>query len=176
MSMRFNRWPGAYGIALLWLPLHAFATLGGDAASIDADRAALGPATAATASATASASAASQAPASTPPPSLPGTTIQTLTLNTGTIVREYLSTAGVVFAVSWDGPVLPQLKQLLGPDNFEQYTGAMNTARSQSGSRGYANVSLPGLAVESAGHMGAFFGRAWLPASLPAGITAKDIQ
>ncbi len=175
MSMRFNRWPGAYGIALLWLPLHAFATLGGDAASIDADRAALGPATAAAASA-AAATPTSPAPASPAPPSLPGTTIQTLTLNTGTIVREYLSSAGVVFAVSWEGPVLPQLRQLLGPDNFKQYTSAMDTERSQSGSRGYANVRLPDLAVESAGHMGAFFGRAWLPPSLPVGVTAKDIQ
>jgi hypothetical protein len=172
--MRFNRWPGAYGIALLWLPLHAFATLGGNAASIDADRAALGMASPAASSA--SASAAVPASNTTSPSSLPGATIQTLTLNTGTIVREYLSAAGVVFAVSWEGPVLPQLKQLLGPDNFAQYTSAMDAARSQGGSRGYANVSLPGLAVESAGHMGAFFGRAWLPSSLPAGITAKDIQ
>jgi hypothetical protein len=167
-------------VALLWLPLHAFATLGGNAASVDTDRTALGTAgagalatTAFTAS-VAAAAAASSAPStpSTTSPTLPGATVQTLTLPSGTVVREYVSTAGVVFAVSWQGPVLPPLKQLLGSDNFTQYT----TAQSQRSGKGFAGVDLPGLVVNSGGHMGAFFGRAWLPQSLPAGITTQDIQ
>ncbi|CAB3794267.1 DUF2844 domain-containing protein [Pararobbsia alpina] len=165
MSIRSNRWPGACCIALLWLPLHAFATLGGNAASVDADRTALGTAVATAASTTVAAPAAASA-------TLPGANVQTLTLSSGTVVREYVSATGLVFAVSWQGPVLPQLKQLLGPDNFAQYINA----QSRGGSQGFAGVDLPNLVVNSGGHMGAFFGRAWLPQSLPAGITAQDIQ
>jgi Protein of unknown function (DUF2844) len=179
MSMRSNRWPGACCVALLWLPLHAFATLGGNPASVDTDRTVLGTggttavATAAFTASTASAAApTSPSAAPTASPTLPGATVQTLTLPSGTVVREYVSTAGVVFAVSWQGPVLPPLKQLLGTDNFTQYT----TAQSQGSGHGFAGVDLPGLVVNSGGHMGAFFGRAWLPPSLPAGISVKDIQ
>jgi hypothetical protein len=175
MSTRSNRWPGACCVALLWLPLHAFATLGGNAASIDADRTALGTAGAgATTTAFAASTAVPAPPAASAMPSavLPGATVQMLTLSSGTVVREYLSTAGVVFAISWQGPVLPQLKQLLGTDNFTQYT----QAQSEGSGRGFAGVDLPNLVVNSGGHMGAFFGRAWLPQALPAGITAKDIQ
>src|ERR1700758_611729 len=32
----------------------------------------------------------------------------------GIVIREYVSTAGKVFAVSWRGPGLPDLSQLLG--------------------------------------------------------------
>ena len=35
-------------------------------------------------------------------------------LATGTRVSEYVSAGGVVFAVTWDGPMLPDLKVLLG--------------------------------------------------------------
>ena len=36
------------------------------------------------------------------------------TLPTGTRVREYVSESGTVFAVTWEGPFLPDLKALLG--------------------------------------------------------------
>ena len=34
---------------------------------------------------------------------------------TGTIVREYVSPAGAVFGVAWQGQLPPDLEQLLGP-------------------------------------------------------------
>src|SRR5215471_20618049 len=37
---------------------------------------------------------------------------------TGTVVREYVSPAGKVFGVAWQGPFLPDFRQLLG-DYFE---------------------------------------------------------
>ena len=39
-------------------------------------------------------------------------------------MREYLDRAGNVFAVSWSGPVLPDLQRLLGA-HFAQYTAAL---------------------------------------------------
>ena len=44
-----------------------------------------------------------------------GYTVNRTTLDSGTTVREYVDASGTVFAVSWSGPVLPDLKQLLGP-------------------------------------------------------------
>src|SRR5580704_12348400 len=48
---------------------------------------------------------------------------------TGTVVREYASPTGTVFAVAWQGPWLPDMRQLLG-SYFEQYAQA---AKTQSG-------------------------------------------
>jgi Protein of unknown function (DUF2844) len=183
--MRSSRWGSVWCLALLWLPLGASATLGGNAATVDADRAAFGlaapasspaPATGTGTGMSSGTGAATAATAAVTSTTLPGTTVQTLTLPSGTVVREYLSTAGVVFAVAWQGPVLPQLRPLLGADNFSQYTEAVTAAQTSGGGHGAAGVSLPGLVVNSSGHMGAFFGRAWLPPSLPAGVSASDIQ
>src|SRR5450755_5113228 len=41
----------------------------------------------------------------------------------GTLVREYVSPAGKVFAVAWRGPKMPDLQQTLGV-YFKQYSEA----------------------------------------------------
>ena len=38
-----------------------------------------------------------------------------ITADTGTVVREYVSPGGVVFAVAWEGQFPPDFEQLLGP-------------------------------------------------------------
>src|SRR5512146_2570705 len=52
--------------------------------------------------------------------SKPGFTVQEITAANGTVVREYVFPAGVVFAVSWSGPAMPNLQQMLGT-YFDQY-------------------------------------------------------
>jgi hypothetical protein len=37
----------------------------------------------------------------------------------GTSVRRYVSPAGKVVAVAWKGPVMPDLRQVLGPTSFD---------------------------------------------------------
>jgi len=37
-------------------------------------------------------------------------------------------------------------------------------------------IQEPGLVVQVAGHMRAFFGKAYVPQMLPAGIRAEDIR
>ncbi|HTD04666.1 DUF2844 domain-containing protein, partial [Undibacterium sp.] len=32
------------------------------------------------------------------------------TLSSGTVVREYVASSGIVFAVSWTGPIMPDLQ------------------------------------------------------------------
>ena len=100
------------------------------------------------------------------------TTLET-TLPTGTRVRQYVSGAGIVFAVSWDGPFLPDLQALLGKHFDTMVAESAKTPRAGSSQRA---VNRPEVVIFSGGHMRAFEGRAWVPAELPAGFTANDIR
>jgi hypothetical protein len=95
------------------------------------------------------------------------------TLATGTQVREYVSNSGVVFAVTWDGPFLPDLKALLGK-YFD--TMAAESARVPRAGRSNIAVSVPEVVIHSGGHMRAFEGSAWIPAGFPAGFTTNDVR
>ena len=131
----------------------AHAALGGDAASVEADRVAM--------KGEAVASVANELYA-----------VRELQAATGTSVKEYLSPGGVVFAVSWSGPALPDLRQLLGAQ-FDVYTAA---ARARNAGPGHLDIREPGLVVQSAGQMRAFFGRAYIPALVPAGVALDQIR
>jgi len=89
----------------------------------------------------------------------------------GTVVREYLSPAGIVFGVAWRGPWMPDLRQILGT-YFDRYVEASATRKA----RGPVAIEQPGLVVQSAGHMRAFVGRAYIPEALPQGVTAEAIR
>ncbi len=94
---------------------------------------------------------------------------------TGTLVREYVSPAGRVFGVAWQGPFVPDMHQLLG-DYFEQYSRAAKTQRESHVGRWPLNIQEPGLVIQTAGHMRAYSGRAYDPELLPAGVSANDIR
>ena len=94
-------------------------------------------------------------------------------LDTGTKVREYVDSNNVVFAVTWSGPYLPDLKELLGV-HFD--TMVAEARKAAKGERGQVRVNQPEVVINSGGHMGDFQGRAWLPAKLPAGFNPGDIQ
>ncbi len=98
--------------------------------------------------------------------------VHEISMPSGTVVKEYVSPAGLVFAVSWQGPSLPDLQRVLGR-YFEQYAGAL---RSQGIGLGSRRIQGPGLVVQSGGHMRAFFGRAYVPQMLPQGVLAEKIQ
>lgn len=102
-------------------------------------------------------------------------TVTQTTLASGTVVHEYVSAAGTVFGIAWKGPRMPNLPELLGT-YFTQFDNARAAMRSTQPGRGPIDLSLSGLVVRSAGHMGAFSGQAYLPQSLPAGVSAADIQ
>jgi hypothetical protein len=90
----------------------------------------------------------------------------------GTVVREYATTDGVVFGVTWRGPAIPDLRQLLGP----RFTEYVESAKTQRGEHGHLRVDDPGLVVHSSGHMRAFFGRAYIPQLLPPNVNIDEIQ
>jgi hypothetical protein len=143
-------WPASIALAMLVLPLSAAAALGGNAASVRADQVQL---------------------AATLRTSTVGQYSQyELEMPSGTLIREYVSSAGVVFAVAWEGPSLPDLRQVLGK-YFAQYVDA-----AQGTGAGSRLIHLPGLVVYSGGRMRAFFGKAYVPQLLPAGVLPDDIH
>ena len=99
-------------------------------------------------------------------------TVHEITGDDGTVIREYVTPAGKVFGVSWSGPTIPDLSQLLGAYNTE----FQNTLRSKGGRRKNAVVRNSDLVVESTGHTRAFHGRAYLNSMLPSGVTEEVVQ
>ena len=94
---------------------------------------------------------------------------QVVELTSGTIVHEFVSASGVVFAVNWRGPVLPDFGTILG-SNIDVFNAEAHLART-SGKRGGAlGIQSQGLVVLSAGHMRSFHGYAYLESLVPAGI------
>jgi Protein of unknown function (DUF2844) len=92
--------------------------------------------------------------------------------STGTTVREFVSPAGTVFGVAWQGPWNPDLRQLLG-QYFGQYSQAVQNKRA---GRGPVSIRQGGLVVEAGGHMRSFFGKAYLPQMMPQGVTSEVIK
>jgi hypothetical protein len=143
------------GIALVAvLPLTAFAELGGNAASVQNDQSRLQAVRRATLS--------------------NGYTVHELTTANGIAVREYASTAGRIFAVTWRGPFLPDLQQLLG--NYFPTFKTVAAARRAAGVRGPMAIEQDDLVVQSAGHMRAFNGRAYVPSLIPPQVSIDEIQ
>jgi hypothetical protein len=130
----------------------AFAALGGDPSSIQADQAGLR---------------ASER-------IIPGEnyTVHEMQTARGTLVREFVSPGGTVFAVSWQGSA-PDLEQLLG-SYFDQYVQAAQAQPSRRG-RGM-HIDTGDFVLESGGHMRFVTGRAFLRSKLPSGVTSDQVR
>jgi hypothetical protein len=102
-------------------------------------------------------------------------TVHEIQAATGTVVREYVSSGGTVFAVSWRGPWLPDMRQVLGT-YFEQYGRAAQSQSSTRVGRRPLTIEQTGLIVELGGHSRSFSGRAYVPAMMPHSVRAEDIQ
>jgi hypothetical protein len=100
-------------------------------------------------------------------------TVQESQTPDGTTVREYVSSAGVVFAVTWNGPQPPDLRQLFGSKYFAEWQDA---AKAQPARRGPLRVHQSDLVVHSGGHMRAYSGQAYVPQLVPAGVSVDELQ
>lgn len=99
-------------------------------------------------------------------------TIQDVQARGGVMIREYLAADGRVVAVSWNGPVMPNLEQLLST-YFEPYREEL---AKRGPSRGPVVLRRDNLVVEAGGHMRSFRGRAYLPGLLPADLPIDEIK
>jgi Protein of unknown function (DUF2844) len=137
-------------VTAFWAP--AFAALGGDATSVEADRAKL------------------KGTLHTTP--TVDYTVHEIQTAGGMVVHEYVSAEGKVFAVSWRGPGMPNLPQLLG-----NYSAQLAQARSQPHFNHHQlNVATADVVMQQSAHLHSFFGRAWVPALLPQNFPLNDIN
>jgi hypothetical protein len=90
----------------------------------------------------------------------------------GTTVREFVSPAGVVFAVAWSGPFMPDLRQLLGV-HYDHY---VNAPRLPGSSRSSAHIVHEDLVVHSHGHARSFAGVAFVASLLPPGVSIDELR
>jgi hypothetical protein len=142
-------------VAAFALPRSLSASLGGDATSVESDRAKL--------------------QASLQTTNKDRFTVHEMKSPNNVTVREFVSPAGKVFGVAWQGPTRPDLHQLLGA-YFDQFVQAAQTQKSKTKSRGPLSINAPGLVVHSSGHQGYFVGQAYVPQMLPANVHAEEIQ
>ena len=91
----------------------------------------------------------------------------------GGVVREYVSPAGKVFGVSWQGPFAPNMQQLLGAyfPYLQQYAQAQ-TARHG----GPLIIQKDSFVFTSGGHMRWRHGRAYVPSLLPTNLAPEVVQ
>jgi hypothetical protein len=102
-----------------------------------------------------------------------GYTVHEIAAPDGMIVKEYVAPGGRVFGVSWRGPAMPRLQDLLG-SYFAEF---QQSATSAAGTHHRAlSVRTDRLVVESSGHMRAFRGRAYVPSLVPANVAEEVVQ
>jgi len=99
--------------------------------------------------------------------------LQTITIGT-LAIHEYVTRAGQVFAITWQGPVPPNLRQLLG-GYFTQFQSAAAAAH-RAGNRRQLTISQPDLVVETSGRLRDFRGLAYVPSLVPAGVSVSELQ
>lgn len=103
----------------------------------------------------------------------PSYTVERL-VSSSSSVREYVSSSGVVFAVSWEGVSHPDLSVLLG-SFAAPFRRALAQERPTPGHRS-RRIETAGVVVETWGHMRALRGRAYVPALIPTGVNLDEID
>jgi len=98
--------------------------------------------------------------------------VHEIQLPSGTVLREFAAVGGSVFAVTWSGPAIPDLRQALGR-YFDVYVTA---AQAKQGGHRHLRIEQSEFVMQSSGHMRAFSGRAYLPRALPPGTSADEIR
>lgn len=141
-------------ICVLVASMYSFGVLGGDVSTVEADQ--------------------SHVNANSHITMRQNYTVHELRSAAGIVVREYASTSGKIFAVAWQGPALPDMKQLLG-SHFEEFQKAAQ-AQNRRGGHGPLIIQQPGLVVELGGHMRSFIGRAYLPDEVPSEVANEEIR
>src|SRR5262245_33866910 len=77
--------------------------------------------------------------------------VHELRSSSGTMIREYVNaSSGTVFAVAWDGPWLPDLRQVLGA-HFDHYQTVMQSKQHARRARGVVSIEDSGLIVQMRG-------------------------
>lgn len=91
----------------------------------------------------------------------------------GNTVREYATTAGVVFAVSWQGISKPDLNALFG-SYFSEYKEALDEVPKQYGVK-TISMKTAKMVIRRGGRMRDQRGFACIPSLVPEGVKAEEL-
>lgn len=141
-------------LAILVWQAPAFAALGGDVRSVNADRSVMAGQLVST--------------------SMQQYDLHEITTSGGTLIREYMTPQGKVFAVTWRGAFPPNLQQLFG-SYYEQYQGSVD-ANTIVGMHRMLSIRQTDFVVQALGRMRAFHGKAYVPSLVPSGISVAALQ
>jgi hypothetical protein len=140
-------------LAATWFALPAFAHLGGDASSVEADRQMFHAQLQSTA--------------------MPSYQQHELRTGSGALLREYETRSGTVFAVTWHGPLPPDLHQLFG--NYYPRFQSAAPASGRPGMHRQLAIAAPDLVVQSIARTRAYQGMAYVPSLVPAGVSVTGL-
>jgi len=101
-----------------------------------------------------------------------GYNMHQITAPDGSVVSEFVSPAGVVFGISWQGQGVPNLQQLLG----SYMTNLQQVQRTQVVRRRAVTIQGDNFVFTSFGRMRNFRGRAYVPGLVPANLTPEVVQ
>jgi hypothetical protein len=121
------------------------------------------------------------APVSAKAAATPGTatsasryTVSKTVQDNGTTISEYATPAGLVFALSWEGPFMPDLNSLLG-SYFSAFKAQADASRSTRNIGTPVGVDTGKLVVRSNGRMRNYTGYAYAADLIPGGVTISDV-
>lgn len=101
-----------------------------------------------------------------------GYSVKELKSPSGKVVREYVSSAGTVFGISWQSPTMPDLRQLLG-SYFDQLQRVAQSRRRRGGP---LVIKAKDFVLVSGGQMRAFRGVAYVPSLVPDNVSAEVVR
>ncbi len=140
---------------LLWAlaqPTAAYAALGESSASVARDRAALR--------------------SSLNTVSMKGYDVHELTSESGATVREYVTSAGTVFALTWNGAQVPDLKLLLST-YYDRYIAAAQAHRT---GHHVLSIATPDLVMTVVKFQRKASGQVYVPSLMPSGLTRQELR
>lgn len=103
-----------------------------------------------------------------------GYKIHQITNDDGSVVKEFVSPAGLVFGIAWQAPRMPNLQQLLGSNMAELQVAMQSGTRRHT--RGPLIVRTNNLVFVSAGHLRSFHGYAYVPTLVPANVSPEVVE
>jgi hypothetical protein len=96
------------------------------------------------------------------------------------VLREYVSADGTVFGIAWTGLSHPDFSKVLGT-YWAEFHQSIVSAQEKAATphhrmRAQTSVSTPNIVVVTGGHMRAIRGKAYIPSLLPQGVTPDEIR
>lgn len=96
--------------------------------------------------------------------------------NTARVMREFVDSEGVVFAVAWKGEGRPDFTVIFG-DYYSQYKSALMASRwMQPRNRNRLFINTSDIVVKNTAMGSMMSGFAYIPNLLPAGVAIEDLK